>query len=368
MDDQQLVEGPPAKRAKVLPSLSNDSADYNIGSILDELPEELGSLGSNGSPTGDVLNGAREPPPLQQTVDPVLLKQQNQNLSKLLSSNGSSTPITNKTASPQSHSQTPMAGNARQNSTAAPGLNVDLNSLSNSPLTNSLSSPPHNVSIAKGMHMGNDLLGSPPCGGVGASSSMSSVGSMAPQGNAVNTKAAASQCLSSAAVNQMMNGPHLAMGAQSRSIAQSMQNVGSSFSQANMMGNAVANTLASAVGNMPFNSQQQGMGQPNMTSNQQQVIKCMLGMGKKSVAKEYGCSDGSCEIAMAELEEGPWTTMSHTVTDSLFTSPLPVRNVVTALRCKFIMFSCTPNVKQHDEDDTSGTPHCANSPTAHRVC
>lgn len=233
----------------------------------------MGSLGSNGSPTGDVLNGAREPPPLQQTVDPVLLKQQNQNLSKLLSSNGSSTPITNKTASPQSHSQTPMAGNARQNSTAAPGLNVDLNSLSNSPLTNSLSSPPHNVSIAKGMHMGNDLLGSPPCGGVGASSSMSSVGSMAPQGNAVNTKAAASQCLSSAAVNQMMNGPHLAMGAQSRSIAQSMQNVGSSFSQANMMGNAVANTLASAVGNMPFNSQQQGMGQPNMTSNQQQVIK-----------------------------------------------------------------------------------------------
>ena len=29
------------------------------------------------------------------------------------------------------------------------------------------------------------------------------------------------------------------------------------------------------------------------------------------------------------------------------------------------------NVKQHDvigEDGTSGTPHCANSPTAHRVC
>ena len=25
------------------------------------------------------------------------------------------------------------------------------------------------------------------------------------------------------------------------------------------------------------------------------------------------------------------------------------------------------NVKQHDEDDTSGTPHCTNSPTAHSV-
>ena len=220
-----------------------------------------------------MLNGAREVAPLQQTIDPVLLKQQNQNLSKLLSSNGSSTPITNKTASPQTHSQTPMPGGARQNNTTVASLGVDLNSLSNSPLSNSLSSPPHNVSIAKGMHMGNDLLGSPACGGVGASSSMSSVGSMAPQGNIVNAKAATSQCLSSATVNQMMNGPNLVMGAQSRSIAQSMQNVGGSFSQANVMGNAVANTLASSVGNMPFNSQQQGMGQPNMASNQQQVIK-----------------------------------------------------------------------------------------------
>ena len=222
-----------------------------------------------------MLNGSREPPPLQQTVDPVLLKQQNQNLSKLLSSNGSST-ITNKTASSQILSQTPMSGNVRQNSTAVPSLGVDLNSLSNSPLSNSLSSPPHSVSIAKGMHMGNDLLGSPGCGSVGSSSSMSTVGAMIPQANALNTKAATPQCLSGASVNQMMNGPHLAMGAQSRSIAQSMQNVGGSFSQANVMANAVANTLAPSVGNMPFNSQQQGMGQPNMTSNQQQVIKVSL--------------------------------------------------------------------------------------------
>ena len=48
-----------------------------------------------------------------------------------------------------------------------------------------------------------------------------------------------------------------------------------------------------------------------------------------SIAKEYGCSDGLCEIAMAEPEEGPWMTVSHT--DALFTS----------LRCKFIMISCT---------------------------
>ena len=31
-----------------------------------------------------------------------------------------------------------------------------------------------------------------------------------------------------------------------------------------------------------------------------------------SIAKEYGCSDGSCEIAMAEQKEGPWTTVLHT--------------------------------------------------------
>ena len=36
-----------------------------------------------------------------------------------------------------------------------------------------------------------------------------------------------------------------------------------------------------------------------------------------SIAKEYGCSDGSCEISMAEPEEGPWTTVSRT--DALFT-------------------------------------------------
>ena len=251
-----------------------------------------------------MLNGAREAPPLQQTIDPVLLKQQNQNLSKLLSSNGSSTPITNKTASPQTHSQTPMAGGARQNNTTVASLGVDLNSLSNSPLSNSLSSPPH--SIAKGMHMGNDMLGSPACGGVGASSSMSSVGSMASQGNIVNAKAATSQCLSSATVNQMMNGPNLVMGAQSRSIAQSMQNVGGSFSQANVMGNAVANTLASSVGNMPFNSQQQGMGQPNMASNQQQVIKVSFlnsSHFKNKIQNLVSCHtwavNGHCEILQA---------------------------------------------------------------------
>ena len=60
-----------------------------------------------------------------------------------------------------------------------------------------------------------------------------------------------------------------------------------------------------------------------------------------SIAKEYGCSDGSYEIAMAEPEEGPWTTVSHM--GMLFTSPTPVINVVTALRCKFIMSSCTPD-------------------------
>ena len=98
-----------------------------------------------------------------------------------------------------------------------------------------------------------------------------------------------------------------------------------------------------------------------------------------------------------------WMLVSHT--DALFTSPTPVINVVTV---KFIKISCTPdlanigpsklhqllrskqskgrgktsakmppkhfakapasNVKQHDEDNTSGTPHCANSMTAHRVC
>ena len=42
---------------------------------------------------------------------------------------------------------------------------------------------------------------------------------------------------------------------------------------------------------------------------------------------------------MAELEEGPWTTVSRT--DALFTSPAPVINVVMAFRCKFITMSCT---------------------------
>ena len=34
-------------------------------------------------------------------------------------------------------------------------------------------------------------------------------------------------------------------------------------------------------------------------------------------------------------------TVSHT--DALFTSPNPVINMVTELRCKFIMISCTPD-------------------------
>ena len=58
-----------------------------------------------------------------------------------------------------------------------------------------------------------------------------------------------------------------------------------------------------------------------------------------NIAKEYGCSDGSCEIALAEQEEGPWKTVLHT--NALLSSPTPVINVVIAFRCKFIMISCT---------------------------
>ena len=41
-------------------------------------------------------------------------------------------------------------------------------------------------------------------------------------------------------------------------------------------------------------------------------------------------------VKMAEQEEGPWTTVSHT---DAFTSQTPVINVVTAYKCKFIMIS-----------------------------
>ena len=104
-----------------------------------------------------------------------------------------------------------------------------------------------------------------------------------------------------------------------------------------------------------------------------------------SIAKEYGCSDGLCEIAMAELEEGPWKTMST-----------PVINVVMALRCKFIMISCTLDpantgpskwhqlLRSKQARARAGllprchqntlqklllltTPHCTNRPTAQSV-
>ena len=71
---------------------------------MDELPDELGVITSgsgNDSPAvqpGAVesisainMNGVVDVPPLQKTIDPVLLKQQNQNLSQLLSGNSSVT-------------------------------------------------------------------------------------------------------------------------------------------------------------------------------------------------------------------------------------------------------------------------------------
>ena len=80
----------------------------DLGRILDELPDELGIITSgSGSPaiqpgavdsvSSITLNGVVDIPPLQKTIDPVLLKQQNQNLSQLLSSSssGSSVNITN---------------------------------------------------------------------------------------------------------------------------------------------------------------------------------------------------------------------------------------------------------------------------------
>ena len=79
-----------------------------MGRILDELPDELGIITSgsgNGSPapTQPVavdsistmnMNGVSDVPPLQKTIDPVLLKQQNQNLSQLLSGNSNTNNVT----------------------------------------------------------------------------------------------------------------------------------------------------------------------------------------------------------------------------------------------------------------------------------
>jgi hypothetical protein len=212
MADQQLVDGPPAKRQKMGPGPGlgpGENADFNIGDLLDQLPDELGSLGTS---PGGAQNGAKEPslpPPDNTSV------QRNQQLSRLLSS-PSSTPssvgVQNNRASPQT--QIPGALSQAGHMGGLGSLS-NLNNAVKSPLSNNLSSPPNAVGIkaptSTPHSMNNDLMG------ISVAHSISSIGNLVTSNavfsvaNSLTSTPMTSQTVSTGSANlhpnQMMNGP-----------------------------------------------------------------------------------------------------------------------------------------------------------------
>lgn len=274
-----VMEGPPAKRQKLTAgvgggpagptALSNQAPpdpntdQFNIGKLLDELPDELGNLTGDGGSNGPLAqNGAKDPLLLPQLDN---TSQKHQQLSQLLSNSTPNIPNTvNNALSPQ-----PTQGTVP--GTSVPQVLGTLNNAVKSPLSTNLSSPPmgqHRPGPTSTPHsMNNDMLANAVFSS-GATSTVMGSFTVASTGNSqpLTTKAMLGGVPNNAGNmhnNQLMNGPHLGIQnsgpgnpAVNRSIASSLPGI-----QGNMMAGGNMGP-ASAVGAAGQLNNQQTLGHP----------------------------------------------------------------------------------------------------------
>ena len=226
--------------------------------FLDDLPDELGTLGSS-----DVQSNGTSDRGLVQTSEENILS--NQHLSQLLSVTSS----TSNTSNSVGHLQGSLGQSSHPGSLANNFTNV-----SKSMLSNSLASSPNMIGNKVGVStsvpgLGNDLLSSVTFSSGGLTSSSITVGNIAnslAQNNKPNILGGPMNSVGNPAVNQsqFMNGPHKGMGgiaAMTRSITNTTQvsNFQGTLTQANILPNSVGNTVMSPTsGPLPISSQ------PNM--------------------------------------------------------------------------------------------------------